>query len=420
MGGRRMSRRRADHRPILLVYTALTIAFGGVALAWCAATFPIDPAISLTAAGGSEGVLLGLVFWIAIGLLGSLRVERLHGHGVLTFHFPFIIAATALGGPTAGALVALISTIERREVQDMPWFGLLSNHAHMTVAAIAGGITMDLASTAVAGMGVGQGQAVQLVAIVAGGLVLAVTAAALAAGTIILRDRLSLPEAIRLFDMGIRTTAAAEVVLGWMLWLTYTEVGWWAAAITAILVLVIWNGHDAQEIARHDAMTGLLTRPGFDARLSDALQAVQRRGQSAALLAIDLDRFKAINDTHGHAVGDDVIREVGARLRASIRLTDSAVRRGGDEFGILLVDVPDRATALLLSERIHERLCAPIRLDDRTVSVGASIGVYFIAPTERAPTIGRLHDLADRLSFQAKKAGGGVRIDDWPDDAAFS
>ena len=415
-----MNRRRADYRPILLVYTAVTVLFGAVALVWCVRTFPIDPSISLTAAGGSEGILLGLVFWIAIGLLGSLRVERLHGHGVLTFHFPFIIAATALGGPTAGALVALISTFERRELRDMPRFGLVSNHAHMTIAAIAGGITMDAVSGALAAAAVDQGQAVQLVAIVAGGLVLATTAAALAAGTIILRARLTLPEAFRLFDMGIRTTAAAEVVLGWMLWLTYVEVGWWAAAITVILALVIWNGHDAQEIARHDAMTGLLTRSGFDARFADALQAVQRRGQSAALLHIDLDRFKAINDTHGHAVGDDVIREVGARLRASIRLTDSAVRRGGDEFGVLLVDIPDQATAMMLSKRIHAQLCAPIRLDDRVVSVGASIGSYFIAPTERMPTIGRLHDLADRLSMQAKKAGGGVLQDAWPDDGAFS
>src|SRR5688500_3998416 len=100
----RMKRRSSDYSPTLYVYTAATIAAGVAALAWAALSLPIDERISLTSTGGREGVLLGLVFWIAIGLLGGLRVERLHGHGVLTFHYPFIIAATALGGPVAGAL----------------------------------------------------------------------------------------------------------------------------------------------------------------------------------------------------------------------------------------------------------------------------------------------------------------------------
>jgi diguanylate cyclase (GGDEF)-like protein len=159
-------------------------------------------------------------------------------------------------------------------------------------------------------------------------------------------------------------------------------------------------------------MTGLLSRAGFDVRLTDALEAIQRRGQSAALLAVDLDGFKAINDKHGHAVGDDVIREVGARLRASIRLTDSAVRRGGDEFGVLLADMPDRETARELSTRIHEAICGPIAIDGRTIRVGASIGVVFIEPTTRPPSIGRLHDMTDRLMYTAKRHGGGLRFDE--------
>jgi len=402
-----MNRRRADRRPILLVYTAATIVVGLLACFWSASVFPLDPAISLTAAGDREGILLGLVFWTALGLLGSLRTERLHGHAVLTFHLPFIAAATALGGPTAGAIVALISTIERRELREVPWYGALANHAAMALAAVVGGITMDAVMTLGTSIGA-TGQALHLVAIVGGSLVLAITAAALAAGTVVLRDRLSMPEAIRLFNDAYRTTAVAEVLLGWILWLTYTEVGWWASGITAIVVLVVWNGFDAQERARFDAMTGLLGRASFDARLTEAIEAVQRRGQSAALLAIDLDKFKAINDQHGHATGDDVLREIGARLRGAIRLTDAAVRRGGDEFGVLLVEVPDRDTAMVLSRRIHDALVAPINLPDRTVRVGASIGVVFIPQMERMPTIPWLHDQADKRSYRIKLLGGGV------------
>jgi hypothetical protein len=250
-----MSRRRFDHSPQLYGYTAGTIIAGTAVLAWSALTFPISEVISLTAGGGREGVLLGLVFWIGIGLLGGTKVERLQGHGVLTFHFPFIIAALALGGPTAGALVALISTIERRELRDMPWYGMLANHASLTVAAVAGGVTILATRMALAPLAPQEAQAVELMAIVAGSLVLALTATALAAGTVVLRDRLTVSEAVRVYDGGFRTTAAAEVVLGWMLWLTFVMIGWWASLICATFVLVMWNAHDAREIARHDAMT---------------------------------------------------------------------------------------------------------------------------------------------------------------------
>ena len=177
--------------------------------------------------------------------------------------------------------------------------------------------------------------------------------AALATGTVILRDGLSAREAARLLDTSYRTTAASEVVLGWVLTLAYGSVGWWAALVCATLVLVIWQAHDAREIARHDAMTGLLSRTGFDARLAEVLAGVRRGAGRTALLAIDLDGFKAVNDKYGHGAGDDVIREVGARLQAVVRLTDAAVRRGGDEFGVLLVGVSDAAAAEALAWRIQ-------------------------------------------------------------------
>src|SRR5258706_8646323 len=83
-----MTRRRSV---ALYAYTAATIVAGLVALVWATVSFPIWPTISLTQAGGKEGILLGLLFWILIGLLGGMRVEQLHGYGVLTFHLPFII-----------------------------------------------------------------------------------------------------------------------------------------------------------------------------------------------------------------------------------------------------------------------------------------------------------------------------------------
>jgi diguanylate cyclase (GGDEF)-like protein len=402
-------RRRSDHSLVLLTYTGAQIVLGLVVFAWAVQEYPIDPRITLTEAGGREGVLLGLVFWILIGLLGSTRVERLHGHGVLTFHIPFIVAAMALGGPVAGGIVAAVSTIERRELTELPWYGTLANHAALTIAGVIGGLVL-VNTRAVLGAALAEPQAVELVAIVLGSFVLTVLSSALAVGTIVLRDRLSIGESTKVYDASYRVTAASEVVLGWVLAFTYLAVGWWSALIVATLVLVVWQGHDAREVSTHDALTGLLTRQGFDVHVKEAIRATQRRGQSSALLAIDLDKFKAVNDEHGHASGDEVLRVVGARLRGSIRLIDAAVRRGGDEFGVLLVDVRDMATATALAIRIHEQLCEPIELDAATVQVGASIGLFLIEPAERVPSAGRLHDLADGLMYEAKRAHEPLRV----------
>jgi diguanylate cyclase (GGDEF)-like protein len=229
-------------------------------------------------------------------------------------------------------------------------------------------------------------------------------------GTVVLRDRLSVREATSIHDKAFRPTAASEVLLGWVLAFTYLAVGWWAALVAATLVLVVWQGYDALEISRHDAMTGLLTRAGFDGCMADAVRSATRQGRTSALVAIDLDRFKAINDTYGHEAGDDVLRAVGARLQASIRLTDAAVRRGGDEFSVLLVNVGSLDNARALALRIHDRLCEPIELDQVTVEIGASMGLYLIEQTERMPSVGRMHDLADVVMYDAKRAGEPLHV----------
>lgn len=102
-------------------------------------------------------------------------------------------------------------------------------------------------------------------------------------------------------------------------------------------------------------------------------------------------------------------REV-ARVAGSIRLIDAAVRRDGDGYGVMLVDVHDLETATALAMRIHERLCEPIELDRETVQVGASIGPYLVEPAERVPSAGRLHDLVDGLMYEAKRAREPLRV----------
>ena len=366
MTRRRTTERRPEPRDrgSLLVYTAATTIVGLGVARWAAATFPIDESISLTAAGGREGILLGLIFWIAIGLLGGTRVERMQGHGVLTFHLPFIIAAIAVGGPAAGGIVALVSTIERRELREVPWYGTVANHAHLTLSAVVGGVVLIGIEGTLGTLLPDKPQAVALIAIIGGGALLTLIAISLAAGTVHLRDGLTRSQLTRLYDTSYRATAATEVVLGWILAYTYTALGWWAALVAAILVLAVWQSHDATTISHHDPMTGLLNRSGFDIRLTQAIDDSQRHDRLGALLAIDLDGFKAINDLNGHPMGDEVLRVVGERLQASIRMTDAA-RLGGDEFGVLLVDLPNVATARRLAKRVHDAIAKPMDVDGR-------------------------------------------------------
>ena len=414
-----MTRRRNDQSPALYAYTAATILIGFGAVAWSSIVFQIDPAISLTQEGGSQGKLLGLVFWVLVGLLGGLRVQQLpEGHGVLTFHLPFIIAAMALGGPTAGAIVALVSTIEARELRasEVPWYGTLANHAALAFAAVLGGVVMLVVRQSVDPVALEGQQAVDLVAIVLGSLVFALTVTFLVAGTVVLRDKLRVGEAGRVFDDAFRTTAAAEVILGWLLWMTYSMVAWWAALICVGLIVVIWKGFEAMERARHDPMTGLLSRIAFNDQLRDARNDAIHHDRISALVAIDLDGFSGVNNKLGHDTGDEVIREVGRRLKAAVRLTDAAVRMGGDEFAILYTRLSDRADARMLSERVHHALCEPMVVNGKSLAIGASIGCLVIDPdVHPMPSVRQLHDLADKRMYIAKVGGGGIISEPGPD-----
>ena len=157
--------------------------------------------------------------------------------------------------------------------------------------------------------------------------------------------------------------------------------------------------------ATHDPLTGLLNRRGMFDLLSQAIARVKRTRTSLALLFIDLDGFKQINDRYGHDAGDAVLREVAARLQASIRQTDTAVRLGGDEFTVILENIkhgiPD---ANMLAQKILETLQHPIQLDSVTATISASIGISMHHPDDER-SADQLVNAADSAMYTAKHAG---------------
>jgi diguanylate cyclase (GGDEF)-like protein/PAS domain S-box-containing protein len=127
--------------------------------------------------------------------------------------------------------------------------------------------------------------------------------------------------------------------------------------------------------ALHDPLTGLANRSLFNDRLEQALKRSRRSREEVAVLFIDLDDFKRINDSHGHAIGDSLLVEAGSRVRATLRAGDTAARLGGDEFAVLLEDLDDPATAHEVAERVAAVLHMPYALDGLEAFVTASVGI---------------------------------------------
>jgi diguanylate cyclase (GGDEF)-like protein len=129
-----------------------------------------------------------------------------------------------------------------------------------------------------------------------------------------------------------------------------------------------------RRFAYHDELTGLPNRRLLLDRYKQAVALAARQHRLVALLFLDLDGFKAINDTYGHAAGDAILHQVGARLQASIRASDTACRYGGDEFVVLLPELETPGSALAALRKIRTRLAAPYVVDGAEITVTASIG----------------------------------------------
>jgi diguanylate cyclase (GGDEF)-like protein/PAS domain S-box-containing protein len=163
-----------------------------------------------------------------------------------------------------------------------------------------------------------------------------------------------------------------------------------------------------QHLAYHDTLTGLPNRAMFEQHLGLALARARRDGTSVAVLFLDLDAFKPVNDTHGHATGDEMLRQVAARLRDGVRETDLVARQGGDEFLVLLADLP-RGIDLVEAEaavdhvthRLHEVLADPFLMRVGELTMRASLG-HAVFPRDGETEAALLH-VADEAMYTRKR-----------------
>jgi diguanylate cyclase len=166
------------------------------------------------------------------------------------------------------------------------------------------------------------------------------------------------------------------------------------------------NRKALDHLARHDTLTGLPNRRMFFDRLEHAIASSRRSGKHLAVLFVDLDRFKEVNDTLGHAVGDKVLINVAILLKSSVREVDTVARLGGDEFVILIdmIDDPQHVTTIL--QKLHNLFQRPIQIDGRDMFVYASIGAG-IFPRD-GKDADELMQNADQAMYNSKKDGGNT------------
>ncbi|MGH9010480.1 MAG: putative bifunctional diguanylate cyclase/phosphodiesterase [Acidimicrobiia bacterium] len=174
----------------------------------------------------------------------------------------------------------------------------------------------------------------------------------------------------------------------------------------------VWSFRDITERVRleqelahqafHDSLTGLANQALFADRVNHALTRASRRQTQLAVLFVDLDDFKTVNDSLGHTAGDALLMAVAERLRDCVRATDTAARLGGDEFALLVEDVRSQAEATALAERLIAALNEPFLIAGRKIVVGASVGIAF---DETHITTGQLLRNADIAMYTAKRDG---------------
>ncbi len=160
---------------------------------------------------------------------------------------------------------------------------------------------------------------------------------------------------------------------------------------------------ELEHLAGHDELTGLPNRRLFDELSEQALRVATRQGHPQALLIVDIDGFKKVNDSFGHPAGDRLLAELAGRLSATVRRSDIVARLGGDEFVVLLDDSCDRPAAERLASLVVDRLSEPFRIDETTTRIGASVGIALFP--EHGAVLSKLIRHADAAMYEAKRSG---------------
>jgi diguanylate cyclase (GGDEF)-like protein len=175
-----------------------------------------------------------------------------------------------------------------------------------------------------------------------------------------------------------------------------------ATALDSVTLL-----EEVRHQALHDPVTELANSRLFEDRVTQSLATTRRDERRLAMLFVDLDRFKIVNDVHGHKVGDELLRAVAVRLLLTVRDEDTVARIGGDEFGLIVQRATTRDAAEVVARRIISAMDEPFDVHGLTLSVGVSIGVTMYPDPDAFDTYESVVSRADSAMYQAKAEGRG-------------
>lgn len=163
------------------------------------------------------------------------------------------------------------------------------------------------------------------------------------------------------------------------------------------------SGESMRKQAYYDHLTGVYNRAMFMIQLRHDMKQADRNQKLVSVLFLDLDAFKAVNDTYGHAIGDLLLQQVAGRLKACVRSSDTVARFGGDEFAIILTNITEAENVREVAEKIRQSLLAPYDLHGNSLTISASIGFSIYPADSQDPQA--LIDLADRAMYRVKFSG---------------
>ena len=201
----------------------------------------------------------------------------------------------------------------------------------------------------------------------------------------------------------MRSMADGQVPLGQLPVVRNDEVGEVVKSFNALVKKLQESETQLAELAHNDPLTGLPNRRSFMTRMPQMVALAERQAGKLAVLFIDLDGFKAVNDSHGHKMGDKLLQQVAARLAEEVRQSDLVGRIGGDEFMLLITDCPDQDSVAAIAQKIIAKLSMPYSADGVEMHIGASIGIAIFP--EHATDVETLIALADAAMYEVKRGG---------------
>jgi len=387
--------------PHLNRFVAVVIALGAMATGGVL----LGESGQLWLPGENELLVFGMC--ALLGELVPLKVYRRGAEGETTTSTTFAIALLIAGGPKAALVGLLGANLIADLVREKPARKIAFNLAQYAVSVAVAGMVLHVLAPEVPRTGIFHFAPDDLPAIFAASLAFFVV------NTSIVATVIAMVEGVGIWRHLVEDWFSQASTTGLMLGLSPIVVlaADYSLPLITLLFLPLYAIHRGgraaiakEHQAVHDALTGLPNRVLFRDRVEQAIRTARRHGTGFTVMLMDLNHFKEINDTLGHHQGDRLLQEVAARLRVTLRESDTVARLGGDEFGIVLNGAGARADAATIAEGVLARLREPFRVDATTLQVGGSIGLASFP--EHGEDVETLIQRADIAMYAAKSSSG--------------